>query len=76
MEAELDRPGRGLGRSECGQRVAHPDDRLRAARRVRLAGEEEQERVASELQQCPALGVGDLEQAFEAMWRRYCERAA
>ena len=52
-------------RARGAQRAAHPDGRAQRALGVRVALEEQQQRVAAELQQAAAVRVGDREQRGE-----------
>ena len=65
VHLQLDRPDRGLRLSELLQRRAHPVGGIAGTGGVVLAREEEQQRVAAELEQPAAEGVGDVEQALE-----------
>ena len=56
---------RGLRPPDLAQRPAHPVRRTRGAGGVTVAGEEEQQCVAAELEQAAALRIGDVEQVGE-----------
>ena len=60
------RPDRGLRLSELLERRSHPVGGITGSSRVVLAREEEQQRVAPELEQPAAERVGDVEQALES----------
>ena len=65
VHLQLDRPDRGLRLSELLERRAHPVGGVAGPGGMVLAREEEQQRVAAELEQPAAEGVGDVEQALE-----------
>ena len=65
VHPELHVTGRRLRTRDDRERVAHADSRSGRAQLVTLAVEEDQQRVAAELQQAAAMPVGDVEQRGE-----------
>ena len=65
-DAEHDEPRRRLEPADRSQPVPHADRGMRGRQRVVVAGEQEQQRVAAELQETAARRVRDLEQLLEA----------
>ena len=62
---EPDGAGRGRVPPHAGEALLHPDRRRARAPRVVLAAEQQQHRVAAELQQVGVLGVGAPDQLAE-----------
>ena len=65
-DAEHHEARRRLDPADGAQAEPHPDGRVRGERRVVVAGEQEQQRVAAELQETATRGVGDFEELLEA----------
>ncbi len=65
VHPQLDGADRGVERSQRGERVAHPPGRGAGPSGMGLAGEEEEQRVAAELDEPAAELVGDREEAAE-----------
>ena len=64
--AQLDGPHRALGAADRLDRPLHVRGRPGRPRRVPVAVEEEEQRVAAELEHVAAVPLGDLDQAVEA----------
>ena len=62
-----DAPRGGVEPADLGQPALHADRAQRRAFLVRVVGEEEEQRIATELEEAAARGVRDGEERFEAL---------